>query len=30
MDVKAEVVVGQGERAVRFGNALHLDLIDGT
>ncbi len=29
MDVKAEVVVGQGERAVRFGNALPLALIAG-
>ena len=29
MDVKAEVVVGLGERAVRFGNALPLALIAG-
>ena len=29
MDVKAEVVVGSGERAVRFGNALPLALIAG-
>ncbi len=29
MDVKAEVVVGQGERAVRFGNALPLALVAG-
>ena len=29
MDVKAEVVVGWGERAVRFGNALPLALIAG-
>ena len=29
MDVRAEVVVGQGERVVRFGNALPLALIAG-
>ena len=29
MDVKAEVVVGAGERAVRFGNVLPLALIAG-
>ena len=29
MNVKAEVVVGSGERAVRFGNALPLALIAG-
>ncbi len=29
MDVRAEVIVGQGERVVRFGNALPLALIAG-
>ena len=29
MDVKAEVVVGSGERAARIGNALPLALIAG-